>query len=139
NDGRFDSYHAFALDVGPGPSDNYDGAILEYSTNNGQSWIDAFNLIEAGQSYNGTIQSCCDNPLAGRFGFVRTSFGYTGTRLNLATLAGQSVKFRFRVGSDDVINGLGWLVDNIALYKCTALFTDDPLAVPGIVIKRIHV
>ena len=46
---------------------------------------------------------------------------------------------RFRVGSDDVINGLGWLVDNIALYKCTALFTDDPLAVPGTVIKRIHV
>ena len=39
------------------------------------------------------------NPIGTRAGFVRSSFGYTGTRLNLASLAGQAVRFRFRVGT----------------------------------------
>ena len=44
--------------------------------------------------------------------------GYSGTRLNLASLVGQSVRFRFRVVSDSFVGSLGWAVDNFAMYSC---------------------
>ena len=96
----------------------YDGGVLEYSTNNGASWIDAGSLIDAGQAYNGALSTSFSNPLGGRTAFARSSFGYTATRLNLASLAGQSVRFRFRVGTDVNTASLGWAVDNVRLYTC---------------------
>ena len=96
----------------------YDGGVLEYSTNNGASWIDAGSLIDAGQPYNGTLSTSFSNPLGGRTAFARSSFGYTATRLNLASLAGQSVRFRFRVATDVNTASLGWAVDNVRLYTC---------------------
>ena len=61
------------------------------------------------------------NPLAGRAAFVQSSFGYTGTRLDLTPLVGQSVKFRFRIGADINGAGLGWSVDNVAIYACAVV------------------
>jgi bacillolysin len=104
----------------------WDGGVLEYSTNGGSSWSDAGGLIDAGKGYGGAISSGYSNPLAGRTGFVGSSYGYTGTRLDLSSLAGQSVRFRFRVGSDLYDGSLGWEVDNVAIYSCT---TQSPPAV----------
>ena len=111
--------HAFEFENG---FYNYDGGVLEYSTNNGSTWIDAGSLIDAGFAYNGTIASF-GNPIGGRSGFVASSSGYTGTRLNLSSLAGQSVRFRFRIGSDVSVAALGWVVDNFAIYTCSAVAT----------------
>jgi hypothetical protein len=47
-----------------------------------------------------TISSSAGNPLGTRLAFTAISRGYTSTRLNLAALAGQSVRFRFRLGTD---------------------------------------
>lgn len=96
----------------------YDGGVLEYSIDGGTNWIDGGSLIEAGQAYNGTIVSTFGNPLGSRRGFAFSSLGYTGTRLNLATLARQTAKFRFRVGSDVSIGAPGWSVDNVTIYQC---------------------
>jgi Zn-dependent metalloprotease len=136
--GRFYFDHAFEFE-NDGGANYYDGGVLEYSTNGGTTWTDAASLIDAGQGYGGTVNGCCANPLAGRPAFVKSSFGYTGTRLNLATLAGQSVKFRFRIGNDSSVSSLGWLVDNPGIYKCTPAFTDDPLVVASTRIKAVHV
>ncbi len=78
--------------------------------------MDAGPLIDGGQAYNGTLAT--GNPIGTRAGFVRSSFGYTGTRLNLASLAGQAVRFRFRVGTDVSVGSLGWAVDNFRIYTC---------------------
>jgi hypothetical protein len=94
----------------------FDGGVLEYSTNNGMTWTDAGSLIDAGQAYNGTLDAT--NTLGARTAFVRSSFGYTGSQLNLASLAGQSVRFRFRVGTDASVGSLGWVIDNILIYTC---------------------
>lgn len=140
-DARFYFDHAFEFESDS--TDSYDGGVIEYSTNGGSNWTDAGSLIDGGQAYNATIDNCCSNPLQNRQGFAKASYGYTGTRLNLASLAGQNVQMRFRIGTDSTIGAFGWFVDNPTLYTCGSAppvpFTDDPLVAQVTQIKRIHV
>ena len=89
--------HAF--DFESWGSDLYDGGVIEYRIDGSATWHDAGPLIVE-NGYNGTIDDCCDNPLAGRSAFTGASYGYISTYLDLATLAGQNVRFRFRIGTD---------------------------------------
>lgn len=98
---------------------DYDGGVVEYSTNNGSSWQDAGSLF-ASNGYNGTISNSYGNPLGGRSAFVRDSRGYTASRLNLSSLSGQNVRFRFRIGTDSSVNDYGWFIDDIRIYTCGA-------------------
>jgi bacillolysin len=95
----------------------YDGGVVEYSTNGGASWNDA-NLLFTHNGYNGTISNCCGNPLAGRSGFVAESYGYYSSRLDLSPLAGQNVRFRFRIGTDGYVDDYGWFIDDVRIYTC---------------------
>ncbi len=91
-----------------GPGSTYDGGVLEYSSDGG-AWTDASTLFEI-NGYNGTIDATWDNPLAGREAFVAESHGYISSRLDLSSLAGQSVRIRMRMGLELVRLRLG-LVD----------------------------
>jgi len=121
---------------------NYDGGRFEYSVNNGVTWFDANSLVEAGHAYDGMLDS--GNPIGGGMAFVGASYGYVGTRLNLAALAGQSIRFRFKIGTDAFVGSLGWLLDNLSIYACVTQpqhppFTDDPLVVGQTAIKAVHI
>ena len=117
---------------------NYDGGIFEYSTNNGVNWSSANPLIDAGHVYDGILET--SNPLGAISAYVGSSYGYTGTRLNLSSLAGQNVKFRFSIGTDAFVSSLGWLLDNISFYTCvSAAFTDDPLVAGTHLVKAVHI
>jgi Zn-dependent metalloprotease len=100
--------------------DTYDGGVVEYSTNSGATWQDAGPLFAGGNGYNGTISSGNGNPLAGRNAFVDHSNGYGSSRANLSSLAGQSVRFRFRIGTDALIDDYGWFIDDVRIYRCSA-------------------
>jgi hypothetical protein len=52
---------------------------------------------------------------------VKSSFGYTGTRLDLQGVAGTAIKIRFRIGTDIAVGSLGWLLDNIGIYECVGV------------------
>lgn len=110
--------HAF--DFEQSGANYYDGGILQYSTDNGTNWNDAMTLYESGKNYNGAIYSGSDgdNPLKGKSAFVGVSNGYVSTRLDLATLAGRNVKFRWRVGTDTGTGYLGWVLDDVRVYTC---------------------
>ena len=95
----------------------YDGGVLEYSLNSGSTWQDASALIDH-NGYTGTIFTGAGNPLSGRSAFVGSSHGYIGTRLNLASLAGKKVSFRWRMGLDEGTSDWGWWIDNIKVYTC---------------------
>jgi bacillolysin len=97
----------------------YDGGVIEYSTDSGGTWVDAGSLI-TDNDYNGAIFSGLDNPLKGRQAFVGISNGYISSRLDLSSLAGQNVRFRFRIGTDAGNFALfwGWFIDDIRLYTC---------------------
>jgi len=96
----------------------YDGGVLEYSTNGGTSWSDAGGLITAGAQYNGSLSTHYSNLLGGRDAFVRDSYGYTATRLNLLSLAGSNFRLRFRIGTDSSVSHFGWFIDNVRIYQC---------------------
>lgn len=130
--GRLYFDHAFEFEHSD--TVNFDGGVLEYSTD-GTTWTDAAALIDGGVTYNGVLSPDFSNPLAGRAAFVRSTFGYTATRLNLASLEGESVRFRFRIGTDFAVGSLGWFVDNVQLYSCSSgggfpVANDDAFATP---------
>jgi hypothetical protein len=93
--------------------------VVEYSTNGGQSWSDAKALFTH-NGYNATISSTEGNPLGGRDAFSGPSQGYISSRLNLGALAGQQVRFRFRIGTDALFDTYGWFIDDLRIYTCAA-------------------
>jgi bacillolysin len=104
--------HAFGFE-----EPDKDGGVLEYSTNNGATWHDAGHMFAAGgNGYNGMLSS---GPLAGRPAFVSDSHGYISSRVILDSLAGQNVRFRWRLSTDDAGRDLGWLIDDVSLHTCT--------------------
>jgi bacillolysin len=103
----------------------YDGGVLEYSTDGGSTWADAGSLFTHG-GYTGIISSDFANPLGGRSAFVRESNGYVSSRADLSSLVGQNVRFRFRIGTDEIFDDYGWFVDDIGIYSCGALESDPP-------------
>jgi len=115
--------HAYEFEYGS--VSNWDGGVVEYSTDGGIMWVNASPLF-VDNGPNGTISSGGSNPLDGQSAFVRISHGYTSSRLNLASLAGQTVRFRFRISSDSTIGWLGWLVDDFRIYTCGAPDTTPP-------------
>ncbi len=111
----------------------YDGGVLEYSLDGGASWSDAGSLISAGAGYVGTLSA--GNPLGGRSAFTGDSFGYTGSQLTLADFAAQNVRFRFRIGTDSILDDYGWFVDDFRVYTCEA----DGGCTPDLVLELITV
>ncbi|MBT4520173.1 MAG: hypothetical protein HOC23_09220 [Halieaceae bacterium] len=113
--------HAFGFE-----SPNWDGGVIEYSIN-GSTWLDMVSLFDAGQNYNGTIDSDWGNPLAGRAAFANDSHGYVASRYDLSSLSGENFQVRYRVGTDSIISDLGWLVDDITIYQCVASAPEPPI------------
>jgi hypothetical protein len=97
-------------------SSNYDGGVLEVSTDDGMTWSDAGASITAG-GYTGTISDTGrGNPLAGRTGWIFTSpLGWAQVSVDILPYRGTSFKFRWRLGSDDRNIGLpgGWWIDDV--------------------------
>jgi bacillopeptidase F (M6 metalloprotease family) len=122
--------HAYGFE--DGSANAYDGGVLEYSTNGGATWSDAGSLL-TNNGYNGTIAAGFGNPLAGRGAYVRESNGYISSRASLSSLAGQSVRFRFRIGTDANADDYGWFVDDIRIYTCDGSGIAPPGA-PGNVV-----
>jgi Zn-dependent metalloprotease len=120
---RLQFNHAFGFDSYG--TTYYDGGVVEYSTNSGSTWTDAGSLISAGAKYGGVIDSNWNNPLKGKNAFVGSSLGYTASQLNLASLAGKSARFRFRVGTDISVGDVGWFIDDVRIYNCASSAAPD--------------
>ncbi len=114
----------------------YDGSVLEIKQNDGE-WQD---IITAGGTflsggYDGTIDTCCSNPLGGREGWSgRSGTGETSVWIDSkvrlpASATGSAVRLRWRIGTDIGTFREGQYIDNIAVtdgFACTC-----KKAVPG--------
>jgi len=93
-----------------------DGGVVEYRTGPSPTWKDADLLFTHG-GYNEVIDSTT-NPLDGRDSFSRESHGMSSSRLDLSTLAGDNIQFRFRLVTDDSTFDKGWYIDDVRVYTC---------------------
>jgi Zn-dependent metalloprotease len=105
--------HAYEFEVYL--AEDCDGGVVEYSTDGGFNCNDAGPLF-IDNGYNGTLSINWGNPLGGRQAFVNSSNGYSSSRLGLSSLAGQDVRFRFRMGTDEGGDFSGWFIDDIRIY-----------------------
>jgi Zn-dependent metalloprotease len=121
---RFNHAYEFEFAAGPPPI-YYDGGVVEYSTDGGSTWNDAGPLF-TDNGYNGALDNASGNPLGGQQAFVSLSNGYISSRLDLSSLAGQDVRFRFRIGTDVAYDAGGWFIDDIRIYtKATSSLAVD--------------
>ncbi len=94
----------------------YDGMVLEYSTNGGTSWTDVITGggTFASGGYTDTISTGFNSPIGGRQAWSGNSGGYIDTVVNLpASLNGQSVRFRWMIGTDSSDTATGAWVDGV--------------------------
>lgn len=101
----------FGLEAG------FDGGVMEISINGG-----AFqDIIAAGgtfieNGYNGTINPFTDSPTAGRQAWTGDSGGFVTSTVQLPAAAnGQSVRLKWRLGTDNSVGETGWFVDTIVV------------------------
>ena len=115
--------HWFAIEV------NWDGGNFKISVNGG-----AFNLIPASaievDPYNLTLFPAVledntewnTNPLAGEAAFSGPILSWWQSHVNLLGIAkaGDTVQLRFDFGLDECYGDIGWYVDNVEFYSCSA-------------------
>ncbi len=106
----------------------YDGSVLEVKLDD-DDWQD---ILAAGGSflsggYDGAIDACCQNPLAGRLGWsgrsgVNQVPEFITTRAKLpASAAGRNVRLRWRIGTDIGSFREGQYIDDLTVtdgYYC---------------------
>jgi hypothetical protein len=99
----------------------WDGGVLEVSSPNinGGEFTDVTDPAVRGSfvsgGYTGVIDGSAENPLAGRLAWSGDSGGYIDTVVNLGpTVNGQTIKLRFRIGTDEATAAPGWHVDTLS-------------------------
>ena len=100
---------------------NMDGGVIELSSDNGASWTDIGDT--AAGRYGGVLDAT--NPIGGRPAYVNTSPGYPDFVEEAIHLGdeynGETVRIRFRLGSNGDTSAIGWHIDNIRFQGITNL------------------
>ena len=100
----------------------WDGGVLEVSSPNisNGDFLDITDPLVGGSivsgGYTGEISGDASNPLAGRMAWSGSSGGYINSVVNLGSnVNGQTIKLRFRMGTDEAVVAPGWNVDTISI------------------------
>jgi subtilisin-like proprotein convertase family protein len=115
--------HFYQLDF------EFDGGVLEISINGG-GFVD---IVTAGGTfltggYDTTIQG---GQLTGRRAWTGQLAGYVVSELFLpANTAGQSVRFRWRMGTDPMEAGTGWRIDGVEVTNAISGTNSNAISIP---------
>ncbi len=97
----------------------YDGGILEVSTNGGSTWTQVPNANLLVGPYTGAVSGSFSNPLAGMQAWCSAATTtYRQTIADVSAYAGQTVQFRWRIGTDNGVGRTGWDVDDVTVQSC---------------------
>ena len=106
----------------------FDGALVEISTDGGSSWTQIPNDKLLTDPYDGVVSSSYSNPLAGRQAWCGDPQDWLNSVVDLDAYAGQTVQFRFRVGTDSSVGREGWYLDDVKVQSCMVAGYDFALA-----------
>ncbi|MCB1041633.1 MAG: trypsin-like peptidase domain-containing protein [Acidobacteria bacterium] len=104
---------------------NWDGGVLEYSTDGGSTWFDildtnggsvpanAARFIQG--AYVGPLNSSA-NPLGGRMAWHGDNGAWATVQVDLFDFGGENLLLRWRFGCDASVGDVGWYIDNIRVF-----------------------
>ena len=109
------------------PTLGFDGSVLEYSTDGGNTfhYIPATSFVNGG--YNRTISTNRGSPIAGLQAWSGNSEGFVTATVNLPL---SPTVLRWRMASDTSGSSEGWRVDSVGVYECH--FSGTPTATPTV-------
>ena len=106
----------------------FDGGIVEISTNGGSSWT---QLTSVTHPYDGTVSSSYSNPLGGLQAWCGDPRDWHKPVVDLSAYEGETVNFRFRLGTDSSVSREGWYVDDVTVQACEAATPSYGVALSG--------
>lgn len=106
----------------------FDGGVLEYAVDGG-AWQDAEPLMLEG-GYTSTISTSYSSPIAGRRAWSGDNGAFTLVRVDLSSLAGLTVQFRWRFASDTSVADEGWYVDDVRVESTS--YACDPVPIGSV-------
>lgn len=115
----------------------FDGGILEISTDAGGTWTQVPNSKLLTDLYDGPISSTWSNPLAGLDAWCGDPQPWLNSVVDIQDYAGETVQFRFRLGTDNSVSREGWYIDDVKVQSCAAGFNvsltpqSDVTVLPG--------
>ncbi|GJM08739.1 MAG: hypothetical protein DHS20C11_10150 [Lysobacteraceae bacterium] len=99
----------------------WDGGLLEISTDGGSNWTQVPDSMMLNDPYTGLIVTNDDSPISDLPAWCGANVGPIQAFVALDDWAGDTVRFRFRMGTDGAV-GLpdydGWYVDDIEVQGC---------------------
>ncbi|HEY1015079.1 MAG TPA: trypsin-like peptidase domain-containing protein [Herpetosiphonaceae bacterium] len=93
----------------------YDGGIIEVSSDDGANWTQLTSLTDA---YDGPVANNYQNPLADLNAWCGDPQDWTRQVASLDDYAGETVRLRFRMGTDSSQGREGWYVDDARVQAC---------------------
>jgi hypothetical protein len=96
----------------------YDGGILEITTDGGTNWTQLQDSVLITDPYDGTVDSGFSNPLAGQPAWCGDPQPWLKSVVELDADAGETVQFRFRLGTDSSVSHPGWDIDDVLVQSC---------------------
>ena len=108
----------------------YDGGIVGVSTNGGTNWTQMPNAALRTDPYNGAVNAS-SNPLDGSQAWCGDPQEFLNSVVDISTYAGQTVNFRFRLGSDNSVGREGWAIDDVKVQTCNGGPTATATAAPS--------
>jgi hypothetical protein len=128
NPGTLSFWHTFEFE-----SPDWDGGVLEITTNGGGAWADLGPSITQG-GYNGTIASNGAPSIASRPAWVAGTAGpMSEVLVDLTAFANQTIQIRWRLGSDGLVGANGWRVDDISISRL--IEAPGPNDIAGVVLR----
>jgi hypothetical protein len=100
----------------------WDGGILEVSTDGGSSWTYLPTTLMQTDPYDGPVTG-----LGGLSGWCGDRQDWLRSVVDLDGYAGETVRFRFRIGTDTLVGREGWYLDDVFLQTCEASDPDFSL------------
>jgi hypothetical protein len=101
----------------------YDGAMLAISTNLGKTWHQLANRpndssILLTDPYDGFVTKDYGNPLGGLPAWCGDPQAWLNSVIRLDDYKGRTVRFQFRLGTDETTSREGWYIDDVRVQAC---------------------
>lgn len=112
--------HNFNLEASDvDPNVGFDGAVLELSTDGGNTFQEIAGSAFVMGGYNRTISTDRGSPIAGRQAWSGNSGGFITSVVNLPAIQTPNAgRLRWRMASDNSGSGEGWRVDTVTITWC---------------------